>query len=230
MKPWIPLLSISLFFGLGNSLIAKEKENNGSKAESRELKEETKEEKREEREKKKEEKKEAREKNAEERETRVNGRALEREAHQQRRIEDGIMRGNLTPTEVNNLKANQDSVDQLRKSLTADGKMTTEEAGKLKDRLNACSLAIFAEKHDAEGKAKGVFGFGHSIALSKEVSDRLSGANINRKDAQIFLKDLHDMTYSKWRLSEENLTPVERMKIQEQYNQLINRYFVPVAN
>ncbi len=108
--------------------------------------------------------------------------------------------------------------------------MTTGEAGKLREQFNSASMAIFAEKHDTEGKTKKIFGFGHSIAMSKEAANRLSSGQLSRQEAQTFLTDFQEMTYSKWRLSVEDMSALARAKVQEQYNQLLNRYFVPLAN
>jgi hypothetical protein len=171
-------------------------------------------------------KKETKDDRLEARDKRVDTRAHEREANQNRRIEYGIAHGNLTPNEVSNLRARQSSVEQLRKTVTADGKMTTEEARNLRIQLNACSTDIFAEKHDTKGKAKRIGGFGNSIALSKEVADRLIGEEINRKDARAFLDDFHKMLTAKRRLSEETMSPEMRAKLQDEYNQLLNKYFV----
>lgn len=201
-----------------------------TKEKKKDSKEETKDEKLEKRKESKEEKlkaqKEANDKKLEDRDKRVDALVEKREERQTRRIEDGIQHGNLTPSELSNLRARQSSIEELHKSLRADGKLTADEAKKLRGQLDACSAAIFAEKHDTEGKAKAIRAHGHSIALKKEVADRLSGAEMNRVDARTFLSDLHKMVTFKRQLSEETMGPEARSKLQDDYNQLLNQYFV----
>lgn len=167
------------------------------------------------------------EKREEQRDQRVDRNAKMREARQERRIEDGIMHGYLTQDELSKLKGQQARIEALRKSFTADGKVTREEAGQLRAQLNDASAAIFAEKHDTQGKTKGIFGFGHSIALKQDVADRLGSGALSRQEARGFLSDFHELTYTKWRLSSEDMSAAERAKTQERYNFLLNTYFVP---
>jgi hypothetical protein len=165
------------------------------------------------------------EKHEEQRDQRVDGHAKMRHARQVRRIEDGIMHGNLTQEELSKLRGQQSRIEALRKAFTADGKVTKEEASQLRSQLNDASAAIFAGKNDAQGKAKGVFGFGHSIVLKQDVADRLGSGALSRKDARGFLADFRELTYTKWRLSSEDMRAAERATTQERYNLLLNSYF-----
>ncbi len=165
------------------------------------------------------------EKHEEHRGQRVDGNAQMRHARQARRIEDGIMHGNLTQDELSKLRGQQSRIEALRKAFTADGKVTKEEASQLRSQLNDASAAIFAEKHDAQGKAKGFFGFGHSIVLKQDVADRLASGALSRQEARGFLDDFRELSYTKWRLSSEEMSATERAKTQERYNLLLNTYF-----
>lgn len=166
------------------------------------------------------------EKHEEQRDQRVDGIANKRHARQARRIEDGIMHGNLTQDELSKLRGQQSRIEALRKAFTADGNVTKEEASQLRSHLNEASAAIFAEKHDTQGKARRVLGFGHSIVLKQDVADRLASGALSRQDARGFLADFRELTYTKWRLSSEDMSATERAKTQERYNLLLNTYFV----
>ncbi|MCX7010048.1 MAG: hypothetical protein NTY53_22885, partial [Kiritimatiellaeota bacterium] len=62
---------------------------------------------------------------------RVNERTEERQKHQARRIQEGIKKGYLTPTEITKMETQQKSIESLQQAMNADGKVTKDEAKQL---------------------------------------------------------------------------------------------------
>lgn len=89
----------------------------------------------------------------------------------------------------------------------------------------------------AQGRClRGAFHFGGSSAESvgetgaNRAGDRLASGSLSRQEVRGFLTDFHELTYTKWRLSSENMSAPEREKTQERYNLLLKTYFVPKAS
>jgi hypothetical protein len=74
-----------------------------------------------------------------------------RQAEQQRRINQGIESGQLTPREAARLEAQQARIEQLENRLRSDGDgLSPSERARLQRDLNRASRAIYREKHDRE--------------------------------------------------------------------------------
>jgi len=75
-----------------------------------------------------------------------------RQAEQQRRIDQGIRSGQLTPLEAKRLEAQQAHIEELEGRLRASGgRLTPAERARLERDLNRSSRAIYREKHDRDG-------------------------------------------------------------------------------
>jgi len=73
-----------------------------------------------------------------------------RQANQEKRIQQGIDKGYLTPEETKSLQDQQNKIAAMESSYKADGKLTKDEMSSLRDSLNVASANIWAEKHNAE--------------------------------------------------------------------------------
>jgi hypothetical protein len=68
--------------------------------------------------------------------------------NQERRIEQGVKSGELTPREAGRLEAQQAKIQQDKARMEADGKLTKAERKKLKREQDRASKNIYRKKHN----------------------------------------------------------------------------------
>jgi len=73
-----------------------------------------------------------------------------RQANQERRIDQGVASGSLTPREANRLERGQQHVQNMENRAKADGVVTRQERARLNQAQNVQSRRIYAEKHDRQ--------------------------------------------------------------------------------
>ncbi|MSQ70946.1 MAG: hypothetical protein EXR27_06595 [Betaproteobacteria bacterium] len=73
-----------------------------------------------------------------------------REANQQRRIDEGVKSGQLTPRETAMLERREGSLNANEAKAKADGVVTPKERAQLQREANRDSRAIAREKHDRQ--------------------------------------------------------------------------------
>ena len=71
-----------------------------------------------------------------------------RERRQQKRIEQGVRSGELTPREANKLERRESKIQRDKEKAKADGKVTPAERRKLNREQNRTSRAIYRKKHN----------------------------------------------------------------------------------
>jgi uncharacterized membrane protein YebE (DUF533 family) len=76
-----------------------------------------------------------------------------RQANQEKRIEQGVKSGELTPKEASRLENREAKLQADKEKAKADGVVTKKERAKLQHEANRDSKAIYRQKHDAQ-KAK----------------------------------------------------------------------------
>jgi hypothetical protein len=74
----------------------------------------------------------------------------QRQVNQEKRIEQGVASGQLTPREAARLERGQERVEKMEEKAKADGKVTPEERARLKKAQDRQSAAIYKEKHDRQ--------------------------------------------------------------------------------
>ncbi len=74
----------------------------------------------------------------------------QREVNQQKRIDQGVASGQLTPKEAAGLENREAKIANDEAAAKADGKVTTAERVKLKREQNRASRAIYRQKHDGQ--------------------------------------------------------------------------------
>jgi hypothetical protein len=72
----------------------------------------------------------------------------QREQNQQKRIDQGVKSGELTPREAGKLEAKQAQIKQDEVRMKSDGKLTAKERRKLKAEENRSSRDIHRKKHN----------------------------------------------------------------------------------
>ena len=73
-----------------------------------------------------------------------------REANQERRIDQGVASGQLTPREERRLEARETHLNNAEAKAKADGVVTAKERKHLNAVANADSKAIHRQKHDRQ--------------------------------------------------------------------------------
>jgi hypothetical protein len=149
-----------------------------------------------------------------------------RQANQQKRISAGIAKGQLTPDEVTKLQGMETNIDTLESSFKSDGKLSKDEVKQLRSALNDASLQIWAERHDTEGNQKSVSRLGKDVFAQDGLTARLESPDLTKAEARAFLQDFRKMVNLKRRLASDTLSPEQRAKLQGEYDDLLNRYFV----
>lgn len=71
-----------------------------------------------------------------------------REQNQEKRIQQGVQSGQVTPKEAGKLEAQQTRIKQDEERMKADGKLTKAERKKLKREQNRASGNIYRKKHN----------------------------------------------------------------------------------
>ena len=79
----------------------------------------------------------------------------QREQNQEKRIDQGVKSGELTPREAGKLDRQQTRIKQDETRMKSDGKLTNKERRKLTAEQNRASRDIHKKKHN-EKKAKGI--------------------------------------------------------------------------
>ena len=74
----------------------------------------------------------------------------QRQANQERRIEQGVASGQLTPREAARLEKGEQRIENAEARAKADGQVTQQEGSHLKHMENKESRAIRHEKHDRQ--------------------------------------------------------------------------------
>lgn len=74
----------------------------------------------------------------------------QREAKQERRIQQGVNSGQLTPREAHRLEREQDRIERLEGNAKTDGKVTAKERARLDHMQDRASRDIAREKHDRQ--------------------------------------------------------------------------------
>ena len=72
----------------------------------------------------------------------------ERQGNQERRIDQGIRSGELTPRETNRLEHGQEHVEHLENRAKADGRVTPQERERIEHVQNAQNRKIYEAKHN----------------------------------------------------------------------------------
>jgi hypothetical protein len=74
-----------------------------------------------------------------------------REANEERRIERGVEKGQITPKEQQRLDNQQKTIEQEREAAAADGKVTKRERRDIKHDQKRLSQDIKHKRHNAQG-------------------------------------------------------------------------------
>lgn len=74
----------------------------------------------------------------------------QRQVNQQKRIEQGVASGALTPRETAKLQRREDKIARDEAAAKADGTVTKAERRKLRHEQNHASAAIKRQKHDRQ--------------------------------------------------------------------------------
>lgn len=75
-----------------------------------------------------------------------------REARQQKRINQGVASGQLTPKEAARMEAQQGRIENAEARAKSDGVVTAKERAALAKRQNKASRNIHRNKHDAQSR------------------------------------------------------------------------------
>lgn len=74
----------------------------------------------------------------------------QRMQNQERRIDQGVQGGALTPKEAGKLEAEQARIQQTEQRMKADGRLTSKERQKLHTMQDRSSDHIYRQKHDRQ--------------------------------------------------------------------------------
>jgi hypothetical protein len=78
----------------------------------------------------------------------------QRQANQEKRIDQGVASGALTPKEAQRLENQQAAVDRAENKAKADGVVTAQERKRLHKAQDHTSRRVYRQKHDAQTAPK----------------------------------------------------------------------------
>lgn len=148
-----------------------------------------------------------------------------REQHQEKRIDEGIHKGALTPEEQANVNRQHDEITRAEQSFRGDGKLSQDERQKLQGMLNDASRMIWAGKHDTDGRQLNAGAFGKDVFARDDLLKKVSDPNLSATDARAIAKDYRTLFDYRRKLNHDDLPPSDRAKVLADYNNLLNRYF-----
>ncbi|MBI5107465.1 MAG: hypothetical protein HZA62_01835 [Rhodocyclales bacterium] len=73
-----------------------------------------------------------------------------RQAEQQKRIDQGVTSGSLTPKEAARLEKGQERVQKMEDKAKSDGTVTAKERARIQQAQNVQSRHVAKEKHDRQ--------------------------------------------------------------------------------
>lgn len=149
-----------------------------------------------------------------------------RQGWQAKRIDHGIAKGYLTQNEINTLNAQKQSIASLETSLKSDGALSGSDLKQLQTALNTASHCIWAEKHDTDGNQMAAYAFGKNVFAQDEVTSKLANPDLPKSEARLILKDFGRMLELEGILASKDLADTDRKACQDEYNDLLNTYFV----
>ena len=76
----------------------------------------------------------------------------QRQLNQEKRIEQGVDSGRLTPVEANRLEAQQNRIENAESRMKSDGVVTRGERLRLAHRQNKASRHIYRKKHNLRNR------------------------------------------------------------------------------
>ena len=76
----------------------------------------------------------------------------QRQANQEKRIDQGIVSGQLNEREANRLNKQQEHINKMEDKAKSDGVVTKKERAKIDHTQDRASRNIAREKHDRQGK------------------------------------------------------------------------------
>ncbi len=74
----------------------------------------------------------------------------QRQINQERRIDQGVASGELTPREARRLERGQQRIDNMEARAEADGVVTRGERASIRQAQNVESKRIYRQKHDRQ--------------------------------------------------------------------------------
>lgn len=74
----------------------------------------------------------------------------QRQANQERRIQEGVRSGQITPREEQRLRAEQARIRKAEAKAAADGKVTAKERARIEKMQDRASKNIERERHDKQ--------------------------------------------------------------------------------
>lgn len=77
-----------------------------------------------------------------------------RQANQERRIQEGVKSGQITPREAARLEKGQDRIERMEAKAKEDGKVTKQERARIEHAQNVESRRIAREAHDRQRAGK----------------------------------------------------------------------------
>ena len=149
----------------------------------------------------------------------------QRQENQEKRIQHGINKGYLTADEVTTLQAQQQEIADLETTAFEDNKLSRDEFKSIRKELNEASHCIWGEKHDTDGNQMATYRLGKNVFAKDELTSQLADENLSPDVAKALMKDFRSLTEMKSKLSTGDLSDTERAALQQQYDDLLNKYF-----
>jgi hypothetical protein len=118
-----------------------------------------------------------------------------------------------------------EEIARAEQSFRGDGKLSSDERQKLQVMLNDASRMIWASKHDTDGRQLSAGAFGKNVFAKDDLLKRVSDPNLSASDARAIFKDYRTLFDCRRKMNDEDLSPSERERLREEYNNLLNRYF-----
>lgn len=144
-----------------------------------------------------------------------------RQANIERRIDNSLRQGFITPWEANQLRAEARAIARLEADYRRNG-LTQWERRDLQQRLDDLARRIQTERRDDE--RAGLFR-NQQVAIQRQIEEGVRGGGLTRSEAQFLTAEFQALVRLDAQYARGGYTPAERQELTRRYNMLANRVY-----
>lgn len=141
------------------------------------------------------------------------------------RVEQTVLRGSLNGKILSQMQTQEALLAATERQVVAtDGKLTEAHTKPIKQAVRDVAAAIWGNAKNSDRSNIGI-----TVEWRRQVARQLSTNELGKSEARALAHDFGQMLDLRTKLATKDLTDDERKDVQAQYNDLLSKYFVPIA-